>query len=114
MPPDDKRMLGYTTCGSVRGQCGHLHKQRAHAENCRKTDSRSYHYVNGYSDRCVVVVGNDGYLYENEEMDKPVPGIGGITSGGLKFARGYSGDRKHHRMPDTTKRTYPSIIPKWS
>lgn len=48
--------LSFTTTGSVRGSCGHLHTTRANAEKCVAKDARGCEKHGGYSDRSVVVL----------------------------------------------------------
>ncbi|MDE3074995.1 MAG: hypothetical protein KGJ86_06155 [Chloroflexota bacterium] len=91
------KIIGYTTHGNVREQCGHLHATEADAERCLYGDRigcarPTTGAVGGYSDRRVVIVGEDGYLYASEGVEDGtvdeeswVPGIGGRTNGGAKF-----------------------------
>lgn len=53
----------YTTYGSVRGCCGHNHDSLNDAESCLESDRKWCGSQGGYSDREVVLVGEDGYLY---------------------------------------------------
>lgn len=46
----------FTTTGSVRGGCGHVHLTRAAAEKCLDRDHRGCVTQGGYSDRKVVTV----------------------------------------------------------
>ena len=46
----------YTTWGSVRGCCGHMHKTADAAERCIAKDDRGCKMQGGYSDRVVHVV----------------------------------------------------------
>ncbi len=55
----------FTTYGSVRGCCGHKHTSRAAADKCLADDSSGCGSQGGYSDRQVVLVGDDGYLYQD-------------------------------------------------
>ena len=41
----------YTTWGSVRGDCGHVHKTAESAEKCIEKDNSGCHKQGGYSDR---------------------------------------------------------------
>lgn len=61
------KVIGYVASGSVRGDCGHLHKTPEAAEQCRAKDARgctalSKHsgYTHCYSDRSVYAVLHDG------------------------------------------------------
>ena len=56
----------YTTYGSVRGQCGHVHRTEAAAEKCLAHDQAACRSQRGYSDRMVCVVDAAGCL---ETMD---------------------------------------------
>lgn len=49
-------ILAFTSTGSVRGGCGHLHTTRANAEKCLAKDARGCAAHGGYSDRAVVVL----------------------------------------------------------
>lgn len=44
-------VVRYTTWGSVRGDCGHLHRTREEAKRCLARDRRSCRAQGGYSDR---------------------------------------------------------------
>jgi hypothetical protein len=80
------KIKGYTTNGSVRGQCGHLHETEGAAYCCRDRDQRVCAAQGGYSDREVVVVGTDGYLYRDaDDHDSWVPRPGGSTCGAERF-----------------------------
>ena len=48
--------MKYTTWGSVRGGCGHLHRTLGAAEACRIADSRDCKRAGGYSDRLMYAV----------------------------------------------------------
>ena len=49
---------GYTTNGSVRGQCGHVHRTIETAVRCLKRDGGGCASQGGYTDRIVVAVVN--------------------------------------------------------
>lgn len=55
-------MAMWTTWGSVRGDCGHVHKTQEAAEKCLSRDRRGCRYVRGYSDRHVRVVASQKAL----------------------------------------------------
>jgi len=55
----------FSTYGSVRGCCGHRHKSRAAAEKCLANDQAGCKSQGGYSDREIVLVGDDDYLYRD-------------------------------------------------
>ena len=55
----------YTTFGSVRGGCGHRHKTLESARRCLDKDQSGCGSQGGYSDREVVLVGDDDYLYRD-------------------------------------------------
>ncbi len=55
----------FSTYGSVRGCCGHKHKTREGADKCLTSDQKGCKSQGGYSDRSVVLVGEDGYLYRD-------------------------------------------------
>lgn len=44
-------VVRFTTWGSIRGDCGHLHLTRAGAEKCAARDRRLCHMQGGVSDR---------------------------------------------------------------
>lgn len=46
-------VVGYTTQGSVRGSCGHVHRTERAAEACAARDERGCASQGGYSDRGV-------------------------------------------------------------
>lgn len=48
--------LSYTTRGSVRGSCGHLHRTAVAAQECLSRDARGCHSQGGYSDRSIVEI----------------------------------------------------------
>ena len=50
----------YTTCGSVRGNCGHNHRTMAAAVRCLLADQSGCRTHGGYSDRVVRVTDDDG------------------------------------------------------
>jgi hypothetical protein len=81
------RVKGYTTCGSVRGQSGRLHRTREAAGRDLARDQRGCRSAGGYSDRSVVVVGSDGYLYRDESCREWVPAEGGRSHGAARFVR---------------------------
>ncbi len=78
---------GYTTCGGVRGQCGHLHRSEAAAQACADRDQAGCASQRGYSDRSVCVVGSDGCLYRDESCADWLPAAGGRGSGAMRFSR---------------------------
>lgn len=45
--------MNYLCVGSVRGWCGHLHRNRESAERCRDRDRQGCKAQDGYSDRDV-------------------------------------------------------------
>jgi hypothetical protein len=55
----------YSTYGSVRGCCGHRHQSMGAAEKCLAHDQAGCRSQGGYSDRSIVLVGDDGYLYRD-------------------------------------------------
>lgn len=59
----DRPMTRYTTKGSVRGQCGHMHRTIDSADRCAAKDRRDCAGLGGgaYSDREVYVV-TDGRI----------------------------------------------------
>lgn len=88
------RIRGYTTFSPRRGQCGHLHKTRVHAQKCAVEEGRSAYSVAGFDDRRMVVpVGDDGYLYRDDKMIKPLEGVDGKP---IPFFKGF-GARHQHR-----------------
>jgi len=76
--------MKYTTYGSVRGCCGHRHRTIRAAVLCAANDQESCHDQGGYSDREVVLVGDDGYLYRDlghvsaEDGDHWIRSPGGV------------------------------------
>jgi hypothetical protein len=76
-------MTTYTTYGSVRGCCGHKHQTLTAAQKCLSRDQAGCRSQGGYSDREVVLIGGDGYLYrdmgqvEAEDGNHWVRGPGG-------------------------------------
>ena len=78
-------MKGYTTHGSVRGGCGVLYATALRAERALERDQRGCQAQGGYSDRTVVVVGDDGCLYYDDECQDWVPGAGGRSCGAARF-----------------------------
>jgi len=48
--------MPYTTWGSIRGDCGHVHRSYAAAETCIERDQRGCATQGGYSDRTVRLV----------------------------------------------------------
>ena len=79
------RVIGYTTYGSVRGQCGHTHATPGDAQWCLERDRRGCEGSGGYSDRQVAEIGADGLLYRSVAQDDWVPGPGGRTNGAARF-----------------------------
>lgn len=78
----------YTTYGSVRGQCGHRHTTLDLAVLCLMKDRRDCKTQGGYSDREIMLVGDDGYLYRDMGQDDTAEGNHWVTSsagGGIKF-----------------------------
>ena len=51
MTTNANTVVAFTTRGSVRGGCGHLHRYEAHAEACIASDQRGCASQGGYSDR---------------------------------------------------------------
>jgi hypothetical protein len=77
---------GWTTYGSVRGGCGHLHRTVEAAARCRQRDAHGCAVQGGYSDRAVMAVGRDGCLYRDPgDPGSWVPGPGGPGSGAARF-----------------------------
>jgi len=83
--PAKSQIRGYSTYGEVRGQCGHLHATQAEARRCLAEDRSAVGvaYRGAYSDRRVVAVGPDGYLYR--PGGAWVPSSGGRTCGAMRF-----------------------------
>lgn len=80
-------MKTYTTYGSVRGCCGHKHKTSEAAEKCLDRDQKGCRSQGGYSDRSVVEVGEDGYLYHDaSDGSSWIPGPGGRTCGAARLS----------------------------
>lgn len=79
----------FTTYGPVRGCCGHKHESRQEADRCLQNDQEGCRSQRGYSDRSVVLVGSDGYLYhdvgqiEAEDGDHWIRAEGGC--GGVRM-----------------------------
>ena len=69
--------MKYTTYGSVRGGCGHIHRSEATAERCLASDQRDCRAGGGYSDRAIKLIGTDGYLYHDDAGDQLVCSPGG-------------------------------------
>lgn len=59
---------GYTTCGSVRGCCGHNHRTIETAQRCVDSDQAGCARQGGYSDRSVVR--RDGEELSESELDE--------------------------------------------
>ena len=78
---------GYACHGSVRGGCGCLHRTIEAAEKCLARDQAGCKKARGYSDRTIVVVGDDGYLYMDQRCQEWVPGVGGRSCGAARFVR---------------------------
>lgn len=76
---------GYTTYGSVRGGCGKLYRTESGAEKALQCDRKGCQSQGGYSDRVVVIVGDDGYLYYDEDCTDWVPGEEGRSCGVARF-----------------------------
>jgi hypothetical protein len=76
---------GYTTYGSVRGKSGKLHRSREAAERDLARDQCGCASQGGYSDRAVVVVCRDGYLYYDDACTDWVPSEGGRSCGAARF-----------------------------
>lgn len=77
--------MTYTTHGSVRGGCGHRHRTAETAERCLRGDQDCCSDQGGYSDRQVVVIGVDDYLYRDENCQDWVPCEGGPSHGAERF-----------------------------
>lgn len=78
----------FTTYGSVRGCCGHRHTTRSGADRCLARDQAGCESQGGYSDRSVVLVGEDGYLYHDMGQMQAEDGDHWIRSddgGGVKI-----------------------------
>ena len=54
----------FTTCGNVRGECGHKHRTPEAAWRCLQRDCAGCRQQGGYSDRVIVVV--DGEWTDND------------------------------------------------
>lgn len=52
-------VVRYTTWGSVRGGCGHLHRTREGAEKCLARDRRLCRMLGGVSDRTLRRIDGD-------------------------------------------------------
>jgi hypothetical protein len=72
----------FTTYGSVRGCCGHRHETRQSADACLADDQAGCSSQGGYSDRAVVLVGDDGYLYHDMGQMQAEDGDHWIRSAG--------------------------------
>lgn len=59
----------YTTRGSVRGECGHKHRDISTAYDCFARDQRGCERQGGYSDRtvCAVKDGEERELTDGEQ-----------------------------------------------
>ena len=55
----------FSTYGSVRGCCGHRHTTLSGAARCLARDRAGCASQGGYSDRSLVLVDADGYLYHD-------------------------------------------------
>ena len=79
--------MTFTTYGPIRGCCGHRHKTRDAAERCRQQDQNgcASQSTGGYTDRDVAVIGDDGFLYYDEECTDWVPSRGQKSLGAAKF-----------------------------
>lgn len=60
----------YTTCGSVRGCCGHKHGSILAAEKCLARDQKGCRSQGGYSDREVETIGVYHYLHHEARRRK--------------------------------------------
>ena len=60
---------GYTTHGSVRRGCGHIHRSLRAAMDCQDRDHQSCKSVGGYSDRILLAVINVRKRYGCECLD---------------------------------------------
>lgn len=56
----------YTTWGSVRGGCRHLHRIVAAVEACLDKDHRGCQRQGGYSDRTLLVSDADGIFHDRQ------------------------------------------------
>lgn len=79
-------MKGYTTHGSIRGCCGHMHATEQSAQACLERDKAGCASQRGYSDRSIAIVGDDGLLYQDPECENWIPGDGGPSCGAARFA----------------------------
>jgi len=84
-------MVTYTTYGSVRGCCGHKHRTLKTAQECADRDQAGCRTQGSgaYSDREIVLIGDDGYLYYDTGQFAAEDGgdwIRGPAGGGVKFA----------------------------
>lgn len=59
-------MVGYTTKGEIRGECGHTHRSLQAALRCKEADQRGCRMQGGYSDRYVYGVDEQGRLTDEE------------------------------------------------
>ena len=80
------KIAGYTTYGSVRGCCGHTHTTVEQAERCLNRDESGCSKQGGYSDRSIVAVGDDGYLYRDRDCQDWIPGPGGTSCGAARIS----------------------------
>lgn len=78
-------MRGYTTYGSVRGGSGKLHKTMGAAEKDLEKDQKACSSQGGYSDRTVCVVGDDGFLYTDDDCTEVIWPSHGRSTGAVRF-----------------------------
>lgn len=78
----------FSTYGSVRGCCGHRHETRQAADKCLAKDQAGCKSQGGYSDRSVVLVDDEGWLYHDMGQFAAEDGDHWIKSnGGSRGAR---------------------------
>ena len=77
--------MRYTTYGSVRGM-GPIRETLEEAERDLTADQTGCRKQGGYSDRSIAYVGDDSYLYHDEDCQDWIAGPGGRTSGGIQVS----------------------------
>jgi hypothetical protein len=75
----------YTTYGPVRDQCGHAHETYEAAKRCARRDQSGCASQGAYSDRLVVIIGADGYLYHDDTPSDVVRPPHGRSCGAVRF-----------------------------
>jgi hypothetical protein len=79
------KTIGYTTAGSVRGQCGHLHETTTLADRCLARDRAGCAIQGGYSDRQIARIDAEGFLYDLD--GEWIAADGGPTNGAMRFSQ---------------------------